>query len=382
MCADKSGEYKMQNTQSHELMAGRVEQAKKNKTLKSFSSSSARGSSVNFKKISSALHAVSHASREVPPNYLLPEDKSHGAHVIKDDNGEVQKRLEHKLSLASRQAKAENNYSPLWEGVINLPEPSSEFPAEKQKDMVLEWCKRYEEMTGHQVLRADLHLDEGYINDHDETKLNAHAHVMCDRTDEKGRVIKLSPKQLREIQTMTAEVTQLERGENSRQSGRKHIEHQAFRYLAEKGRLAPNKDKQTDELRDEIERLKAEYLAEREEMKATAEAKQKDYQALKEAHQKALAALQKAKPPATTADKLGGAYIMALVGQLQAAKVAPEKLDQIVEKYTTAEERSSYEKLTESEMQEGLTMLKGPEHKPKTMERLQAVFDREFGRGR
>lgn len=313
----------MQKTKEYELRAGRVEQAKKSKTLSGLRSGSKRGSSVNFKKITSAIHSVTHASREAPPDYLLQDDKSQGAHVIIDDNGEVASRLEHKLSLASRQAKATKDYSPLWEGVINMPEPSSEYPAEKQKEMVLEWCKRYEAMTGHQVLRADLHLDEGHIDDHGEARLNAHAHVMLDRTDDKGRVIKLSAPKLREIQTMTAEVTGLARGENSLRSGRKHIEHQAFRYMAERGRLDPNHAKAKHEeaappvaesMADRVKRalepstdyLTAErdaYKAERDALKASGTATQKAYQDLKAAHEITISNLKTQTERADKMDK-------------------------------------------------------------------------------
>lgn len=367
--------------QIHEMNSGRVEQAKKSNTL---SAIGGRGSSVNFQKIKSAALAVAHASREVPPTYLLPDEKSHGSHVLIDDNGEVSARLEHKMSLASGRAKATKDFSPLWEGVINLPEPSEQCTVDMQKTIVLEWCKRFEAMTGHQVLRADLHLDEGHIDDHGEARLNAHAHVMADRTNDKGRVIEVSAPLLRKIQDMTAEVTGLARGENSLKSGRKHVGHQAFRYLAERGRLDPDHAKETDELKAEIERLKAEYAADREAMKATAEAKQRDYQTLKDAHLKALAELKilKAPAPATTAEKLGAAYVYALVSQLQGRTASPEKLDQLVEKHTTAAERASFDKVTEAELQEGRDMLKGPEHKPKALERLQAVIDREFGRDR
>ena len=117
-----------------------------------------RGSSVHFKRISSALHAVSHASREVPPEYLLPADVSMGTHVVIDDQGQVQKALDHKMHLASRQAKATKDYSPLWEGVINLPSPSPDVTPEHQVEIVRRWCKQYEAMTGHKVLRADVHL--------------------------------------------------------------------------------------------------------------------------------------------------------------------------------------------------------------------------------
>lgn len=198
------------------------------------------GASVNFKAVKSAGHAVSHASREVAPTYLLPSDKSMGTVVLLDDKGKVSQVLDAKMALASPRAKVDQRYSPVWEGILNLrrPEPgedAEEYRAECSA-VVTDWYKQYEAATGHKVLRVDVHLDEGHMVD-GEAVLNAHAHVIADRTNDLGRVIKLSPKQLRELQTMTAEVTQLERGKSSFETGRKHISHQAYKHLAEQGRL-------------------------------------------------------------------------------------------------------------------------------------------------
>lgn len=292
-----------------------------------------RGSSVHFKRISSALHAVSHASREVPPEYLLPADVSMGTHVVIDDHGQVQKALDHKMHLASRQAKATKDYSPLWEGVINLPEPSPDVTPAHQIQIVRQWCKDYEAMTGHKVLRADVHLDEGYIDADGKPHFNAHAHVMCDRTDEKGRVKKLTSTVLREVQNMTAEVTTLQRGIDSRKTGRKHIGHQHFRFDAEKNRLDVEKPKadlarlqkkskewsdadlskikdlqakldgeparQAAALAAQKLQLDEQYRQDRAALKASGEAKQADYQALKRAHEGAIEALKESNKKVT-----------------------------------------------------------------------------------
>lgn len=321
-----------------------------------------RGSSVHFKRISSALHAVSHASREVPPEYLLPADVSMGTHVVIDDHGQVQKALDHKMHLASRQAKATKDYSPLWEGVINLPEPSPDVTPAHQIQIVRQWCKDYEAMTGHKVLRADVHLDEGYIDADGKPHFNAHAHVMCDRTDEKGRVKKLTSTVLREVQNMTAEVTTLQRGIDSRKTGRKHIGHQHFRFDAEKNRLDVEKPKadlarlqkkskewsdadlskikdlqakldgeparQAAALAAQKLQLDEQYRLDREALKASGEAKLADYQALKKAHEKALADLataqaEAAKVPGLVA-QVGAIEAQATTARQQAAQQAQE----------------------------------------------------------
>lgn len=294
-------------------------------------------SSVNFKAVKSAGHAVSHASREVAPTYLLAPDKSMGTIVLLDDEGRVTSMLEAKLALASRQALREKNYSPVWEGILNLRRPEAGEDAKAYRAecsaVVTDWYKRYEATTGHKVLRVDVHLDEGHMVD-GEAVFNAHAHVIADRTNDIGRVMQLSPKMLRELQTLTAEVTGLERGKSSFETGRKHISHHAYKHLAERGRLETQQVKtELDKSQSDLTRqrklskewsdsdlakvkdlkaqldgeparleaalkaqevqLKAQYQLDREALKATGEARQKDYQALKAAHEKALAEAKK-----------------------------------------------------------------------------------------
>lgn len=295
-------------------------------------------SSVNFKNVRNVAHAISHTARTVSPLYLLPEDKSLGVICLLDDEGMVAAVHKNKLGLASSQALRSHGYSPVWEGILNLPRPDFGAPdfdslAYKKycSDITISWIKQYELTTGHKVLRADIHLDEGHMED-GEALLNAHAHIIADRTNEKGRVLKLVPKQLRDLQTLTAEVTGLDRGESSLKTGRKHISHQAYKYLAERGRLEAQQqadalvathkiqlEKPKDDLvrlqklskewsdtdLAEIRNLKARaarlaavkdgYKAERAALKASGIATQQAYQALKIAHEKALAALDESR---------------------------------------------------------------------------------------
>ena len=225
----------------------------------------------------------------------------------------------------------------MWEGVINLPDPADATP-QQQIEIVKNWCAAYEKMTGHKVLRADVHLDEGYIDAAGQPQFNAHAHVMCDRTDDKGKVKKLTSTVLREVQNMTAEVTTLARGLDARTTGRKHIGHHHFRYDAEKNRLDLEKEKNNfdrfqklskgwaDEDFEKIKKLQAhiddeparlaaalaaqkahldeQYRQDRAALKASGEATQQDYQALKTAHEAELAKvktkLAEAQQKATT----------------------------------------------------------------------------------
>ena len=238
------------------------------------------GACVNFEPMQSAMQAVMHASRAVAPTYLLAPEFSLGTIVVVDDKNTVSQTLERKLELASRQAKREKNFSPMWEGVINLERPviDANFDAiEYKKRSVLQiqkWIVEYEKLTGHKVLRADIHLDEGRIEE-DKLLMNSHAHVMVDRTTEKGRVIKLSPGQMREIQTMTSATTGLLRGESS-SSGRKHVDHRTYKLLQDQAKA---------ELKIELGKIKSQYDQDRAALKATGAALQSDYKKLKERYE-------------------------------------------------------------------------------------------------
>jgi hypothetical protein len=284
----------------------------------------ANAASVNFQKVQSALHSVGHASRTQPPEYLLPEDHRLGNVLVKDDRGLVAKRLEQKMLLASGVAKASKNYSPLHEGVVNLPDikqgqKTEDYRAECGR-IVRQWCKEYERLSGHEVLRADVHLDEGHINEEGTVKYNAHAHVIADRTNETGRVQKLDRAKLREIQTMTAEVTGLNRGVSASVTKLKHINSNVYRVLAKDNDLKHQKElvlakeqghkegfaegqklakDELDEMALAHELLKLRYNRAREELKASGTAKQADYQRLKAENDALKADLAKLKEEAS-----------------------------------------------------------------------------------
>ena len=250
------------------------------------------GSSINFAPVHSAQSAVSHADRSVAPSYLLSPDRSLGTICVLDDHGKVAQTLDAKMAIASRQARAAKNFSPLWEGVLNLPRPDLDDPkfnvAAYKKHCVNvtnNWVDAYEKATSHKVLRIDIHLDEGRVED-GITLLNAHAHIISDKTNDRGKVHIINRKEMRVLQTLTAEVTQLERGQSSLATKRKHLNPSAFK--------AVKKEHEAD-LKELEAKLTEQYKADREALKASGEATQKKYQELKIAHEQALADLKASK---------------------------------------------------------------------------------------
>jgi len=318
------------------------------------------GSSINFKPVMSANRAVLHASREVSPTYLLAENLSLGTICILDDESGVANTLAAKLALASRQALASKNFSPVWEGILNLPRPalnSKNFDAVEYKKHCVEitksWIEEYEKVTNHKVLRADIHLDEGHIDEASgEVLLNAHAHIISDKTNEKGKVFIIDKKQMRALQTLTAEVTGLTRGKSSHETGRKHIHHDAYKAIAKANSKELDKVKASrnnfqklfiadtpliNKLKEDIQtaesevskkaariarltELKEGYKLDRAKLKASGIATQKQYQALKIKHEADLAKLSTAE---SEAKKVPDLVVQVAQAQAHIAQLTP-----------------------------------------------------------
>ena len=206
-----------------------------------------RGSSVHFKPLHSPMLCEAHNRRAVNPQYLLPPE--HRLENIVVIEGNVAQVYAQKMALASGRARATKDYSPLKEGVANL---ANDEPPEKLSERMGRWCAEYERLTGERVVACVIHRDEGRIGADGTVHRNVHAHIVVDRTNERGRVVNSIPDgkggtrrttitdrrdQGRRVQTMTAQVTGLVRGEDARESKRRHIDHHSYRALARQGRL-------------------------------------------------------------------------------------------------------------------------------------------------
>jgi hypothetical protein len=186
-----------------------------------------------LKPAAAAIHNGRTWTAEHPaPGYLLPEGEGGGHWVCLDEADPVARHAE-KSAMASRQARQEKNYSPVWEGVLNLP-PSPPASREEINAQVKDFAERYEKITGHKVLRASIHMDEGRMED-GKPVLNGHAHIEIDRTNDQGKVIKLKNSHLSQVQDAAAEATGLERGRPAKETKRKHQRHGQWRSGAQSG---------------------------------------------------------------------------------------------------------------------------------------------------
>ena len=267
------------------------------------------------------------------------------------------------------QAKARAS-SPFWEGVVVLSNTNSQ----EQSANLQVWKSAYEKETGHKVLHMSVHLDEGYVDTHGKPQYNPHAHVIVSRMDEKNRVISLGRKQLANVQDLTAETLQMQRGstlaERGGKRGRKHIPHREFRAQADEKRLGLDKSRadlarlhklsmewaDTDlaKVKDlekelaaaqihiiqqaaEIVQLNEQYRRDREAFKASGEAKQADYQKLKIKHKADLENLEKDLVTA----QVQAAQVPQLEAQINALKPEAAKVQGLEKQVTDARQDAS-----------------------------------------
>ena len=328
----------------------------------------ARKSSIHFAPVTNIKFAVSHSERTElsEPGYLLP--KEHQLPNILVDGSLSENELAElfikQKECMTGQAKARGS-SPFWEGVVVLKNTDGE----EQSKKLQAWKVAYENATGHKVLHMTIHLDEGYLDKNGKPHYNPHAHVIVSRMNEKNRIIQLKRKQLGEVQDLTAEILQMDRGstlkERGGKRGRVHIGHKEFRIMANEARLDLEKgNNQKDfyinlldyknqqdhinrekikeankviaekdaeiarlklEHKAEVEKLKTEYLDERSALKASGEAKQADYQQIKKAHEEKVQDLEK---------KLAEALEKVAAQASDITQLKQEKTKTLDEKYT------------------------------------------------
>lgn len=122
------------------------------------------------------------------------------------------------------QAKA----TPIREAVVVIKEDTT-------LDDLKNLSARLQERFGIQIFQIAMHKDEGYINGK-EKKLNLHAHLVADWTDHNtGKSLKLDRKDMAEMQTITAEVLQMDRGVSSE---KQHLSAIQYKVQAEEQREA------------------------------------------------------------------------------------------------------------------------------------------------
>lgn len=164
-------------------------------------------SSINFQPVQSNSEAHNQRRQNDKNGYikshLSADNESWVRESIKDRKLFVQDRCK---ELSGR--KLQKNATPIREGVLNIKPDTTMDDLHRLADILKE---KYQI----DVFQIYIHRDEGRVVD-GEMKLNHHAHILVDWTDPvKGKMLRLNRQDMRDIQTLTAEVLGMKRGKPS-----------------------------------------------------------------------------------------------------------------------------------------------------------------------
>ena len=127
--------------------------------------------------------------------------------------------------------KKRPGWSPIREAVI----PIKADTTLEDFDKLVAWLRQ----KGVEVIRLDLHKDEGYENLTGKRKMNYHAHLVVDWIDHKtANTAKLTPADMSEFQTMCALSLDMERGTPKTVTNKEHLNSAEYREKAAERHLA------------------------------------------------------------------------------------------------------------------------------------------------
>ena len=150
--------------------------------------------------------------------------------------------------LKSTGQKMQTKATPIREAVVVIKPETTMEDLKRLSDA-------YRQRFGIDTFQIAIHKDEGYPKG--EWKPNLHAHLVFDWTNqETGKSIKLNRQDMVEMQTITAEILQMDRGVSS---DKQHLTAQQYKSFAEEAKLKQleeEKARKEKQMKDELERFK------------------------------------------------------------------------------------------------------------------------------
>lgn len=207
--------------------------------------------SVNFQSVKAG--SEQHNKREKELDYVHKE-LSHNNEYWESCTQEQRMKELKKLVKEKSGRKTQKNASPIWEAVVVIDEHTT---MAKLHTLAEELHQKF----GMNCFQIAIHKDEGYKMSKDQVKLNLHAHMVFDWIDhETGRAKHYNRTHMAQIQTLVANVLDMERG---RSSDKKHKTPQQFK--AEKEAEEAMKKKQ--EAEEQARKAEAVAVEKRQEQK-------------------------------------------------------------------------------------------------------------------
>lgn len=129
-----------------------------------------------------------------------------------------------RLNKKTGRIKVIAGWSPIREMVV----PVKVDTKKEDFKMLREWAER----QGINIIRIDIHKDEGHRNEQGSVEENFHAHIVADFFDwDAGTTVKLGPEKMSEMQSILAISLEMERGEKKEDTQLEYLTHQQYKNM-------------------------------------------------------------------------------------------------------------------------------------------------------
>lgn len=188
-----------------------------------------------------------HNKREKELDYVRHDLSNLNEYWEKDTQTERLASIKAKY-LKSTGQKMQTKATPIREAVVVIKPETTMEDLKRLSDA-------YRQRFGIDTFQIAIHKDEGYPKG--EWKPNLHAHLVFDWTNqETGKSIKLNRQDMVDMQTITAEILQMDRGVSS---DKQHLTAQQYKSFAEEAKLKKLEEERArkeKQMKDELERFK------------------------------------------------------------------------------------------------------------------------------
>lgn len=188
-----------------------------------------------------------HNKREKELDYIRPELSHLNGYWEKDTQASRLEAIKAKYLKTTGQ-KMQAKATPIREAVVVI----------KPKTTMGDLKSVYPEPQAvrfRQFFQIAIHKDEGYPKG--EWKPNLHAHLVFDWTNqETGKSLKLNRQDMVEMQTITAEILQMDRGVSSDKQHLSAMQYKAFAEQAKLSQLEDERERKERQMKEDLERFK------------------------------------------------------------------------------------------------------------------------------
>lgn len=195
-----------------------------------------RGSSINIQDIK--LESYEHNHRAYTPSYAIDSsDKNEYINFLDNDFfanqnnkfGEYKKIDFDKIQLELEDVHKKTTGRTAQKSIKWFKEAVVNTDVHVTNEMLVKLSKKLNDEFGIMVLDVAHHLDEGYVDKDGNKNINFHAHLIFINANENAITKKWDKTELRKLQDVVAEVLEMPRGIDVRQSKTKRLEHKQYK---------------------------------------------------------------------------------------------------------------------------------------------------------